>query len=165
MSKLILNSRLPRVSGLQLRPASPQDREFLYQVFCSTRPDVVHAPLPVQEIERLLQMQFWAQHTDYQSNYSNAQYSLVLFNGVKIGRIYIDRRINEIRILDIALLHDYRGQGLGSKLVSEIIEEARAAEKPVRIHVELGSREIKFYERLNFKTIGELPTHQLMECR
>lgn len=148
---------------LLLRPELEADQAFSFQVFCSTRPDVMAANLEETEMQQFLQMQYRAQYVHYRNTFANAEYYIVMLGERKVGRIYVDRRADEIRILDIALLPEFRNQGIGTRLVRNVIEEARHIKKPTRIHVELGSREIQFYERLGFTKIGEIPTHQLME--
>ena len=144
-------------------PVKPKDRAFLYEVFCSTRPDVSCANLPEAEKEYFLRMQFQAQDTHYHNVFPNAEYSVVSLGNPKIGRLYVDRRPDEIRILDITILPEFRGRGYGSTLFNNLFAEASVSKRPIRIHVELGSRQIKFYHRLGFVKTGEIPTHQLME--
>ena len=148
---------------LRLRPVEPRDRSFLYDVFCSTRPDVSRSNLPEAEKEYFLRMQFHAQDTHYRAACPEAQFAVVCLGNKKIGRIYTDRRRDEIRIMDIALMPEFRGRGFGSQLVKDVIAEAGLSRKAVRIHVELDSRQIQFYQRLGFVKIKEVPPRQLME--
>ena len=48
----------------------------------------------------------------------------------------VARWADEIRIVDIALLPEYRGAGIGTPLLGELEDEAAAAGKPLSIHVE-----------------------------
>lgn len=147
---------------LKLRPIREGDQTFLFHVFATTRPDITLG-LPPEQAQEMMRMQYQAQARHYNQVFPRAQYSIILAEDHKIGRLYVDRNETEIRILDIALLPDFRGQGLGTRLVQELQEEAKLAGVPLRIHVELGSREISFYERLGFEKIGEIPSHQHME--
>jgi ribosomal protein S18 acetylase RimI-like enzyme len=160
-----MSKSLTQLRPIQKRPIKSEDHPFLYEVFCSTRPDVMEAQLSPDEMERFLRMQFQAQHNYYQEAFPDAQYCVLVGGDDReaIGRLYVDHRANEVKILDIALLPKYRCQGIGSAIVQEVLEQAHADGKPVRIHVELNGREIQFYERLGFVKIGEIPSHQLME--
>ena len=148
---------------LHLRTVEPSDESFLFRVFASTRPDIVHANLLPVEKENFLRMQFQAQDVHYRRTYAEADYSVICNDGQDIGRLYVQRAEHEIRILDIALLPEFRSAGLGTILVKGLLHESKTTRRPVVIHVELQSREIAFYERLGFVKVHEIPTHQLMK--
>ena len=66
-------------------------------------------------------------------------------------------------IVDIAVLPEYRGAGIGSVLMSEILNESRQTGKPVRLHVEIFNPALAWYERLGFRTIENVSVYSLME--
>ena len=109
-------------------------------------------------------MQFRAQDTYYRGQFKRASFLVVELEGEPIGRLYTDRREDEIRILDIALLPEYRGRGLGSALMQEILAEAAEASKAVRIHVERFNPALRLYERLGFRHCQDQGVYLLMEC-
>ena len=80
-----------------------------------------------------------------------------------IGRLYVDRRTEEIRIIDIALLPEYRGKGVGSKLIRALLDEAEQERMPVRIHVERFNPALRLYRRLGFKVVEDEGVYYLME--
>jgi ribosomal protein S18 acetylase RimI-like enzyme len=84
-------------------------------------------------------------------------------DGTPAGRLYVHRREREIRLMDIALLPEFRGSGLGTALLSGLFAEAAAAGKTVTIHVEMYNPALRLYERLGFKKIGEHGVYHLME--
>jgi len=47
-----------------------------------------------------------------------------------IGRLYVHHRPDEFRILDIALLSECRGQGIGTGLLEKLMRESEAARLP-----------------------------------
>ena len=108
-------------------------------------------------------MQFHAQDTHYQRQYPTAERSLVLLDQVPVGRLYLDRRADGIRIIDIALLPEHRGGGLGTALLRSILDEATARGVPVRLHVEPHNPAARLYTRLGFLPIGEAGVYQEME--
>ena len=83
-------------------------------------------------------------------------------NGQPAGRLYVDRGANEIRIVDIALLPEYRNAGIGSGLLDDLLAEAPQAGKPVRIHVEKFNPAMSLYRRLGFVAAGEEGAYDLM---
>ncbi|NIS83431.1 MAG: GNAT family N-acetyltransferase [Anaerolineales bacterium] len=151
---------------LSLRPITPEDREFLYQVFASTHEGEM-ALLAWDEVQKneFLRVQFNAQHTYYLGQFTEAAFEVVLLDGEPVGRLYVDRRQDEIRIIDIALLAEHRKKGIGSKLLSEILAEASQARLPVRIHVEQYNPALRLYERLGFSPTNHIGMYYLMEWR
>ena len=77
----------------------------------------------------------------------------------------MERRADEIRIIDIALLPKYRSKGLGGKLLKDLLDEAKTRQLPIRIHVERFNPALKLYERLGFKHIEDNGVYYLMEAK
>lgn len=154
------------VGHLRFRSIQPSDRDFLYEVYTSTRKDEMSVlDWDSTEKEAFLELQFNAQHRYYQEKFSNASFHIVLLDGVPIGRLYLDRRTDEIRIIDIALLMAHRNRGIGSNLMEAILIEAQAADLPVRIHVEMNNPALHLYKRLGFFQVSESGLYQLMEWK
>jgi ribosomal protein S18 acetylase RimI-like enzyme len=110
-------------------------------------------------------MQFQAQHVWYREHYEGAQFDLLLVDGAPAGRLYVHRREAEIRLMDIALMPEYRNSGIGSSLLRELMSEAEAAGKPLTIHVEKYNPAMSLYLRLGFKPIEDRGPYDLMEWR
>ncbi len=147
-----------------LRPLVEDDREFLCRLYASTRADEL-APVPWSEAEKaaFLGMQFEAQHKHYMENFTAAEFWILQHDAKPIGRLYVDHRVDEIRIIDIALLPEYRQQGIGGKLLAQIIAKAEAGGLPVRIHVEKNNPALRLYRRLGFEEISDTGVYYLME--
>jgi len=112
-----------------------------------------------------LEAQFAAQDTWYRERYPGATPDVIEVGGTPAGRLYVHRREREIRLMDIALLPEFRGQGLGSSLLADLFAEAAAAGRTVTIHVEEYNPARRLYERLGFRKIGEHGVYHLMEWR
>ena len=150
--------------NVTLRPITADDQEFLSDLYASTRQEeMALVDWPAEKKAEFLQMQFQAQHTFYMEQFKGAAFDLLVLNGQPIGRLYLDQRVDELRIIDIALLPDYRNQGLGSRLMKGILAEAEAAGLPVRIHVEHYNPARRLYQRLGFKEIETNGVYYLME--
>jgi ribosomal protein S18 acetylase RimI-like enzyme len=152
------------VPGVSLRPARPEDDEFLLRVYASTRTDEL-APVPWTEAEKdaFLRMQFTAQHHYYRQHYADGEFSVVQVGGEPAGRLYLYRGAEELRIVDIALLPEFRGRGIGRALLTEIIGEGDRAGLPVRIHVERNNPALRLYRELGFRVVGEVGVYDFME--
>ncbi len=95
--------------------------------------------------------------------FTDAAYDIIILDGESIGRLYVDRREDEIRLIDIALLPEHRGGGLGTAILKEILAEGASVRKLVRIHVEQFNPAMRLYERLGFSKIEEQGVYHLME--
>ena len=84
--------------------------------------------------------------------------------GEPIGRLYVARWEDEIRIMDIALLPEHRGHGIGTALLRALLDEAAEAGKRLSIHVELNNPARRLYERLGFAPVEERGVYVLMEA-
>ena len=113
--------------------------------------------------EAFLRMQFEAQDSWYRGQMPNASYEVILVDGEPAGRLYVDRRPDEIHVVDIALLPDYRGRGIGSALLSDLLAEADGSGKRATIHVERFNRARTLYERLGFAEVAEHGVYLLLE--
>jgi GNAT superfamily N-acetyltransferase len=153
-------------SSIPLRPTGPEDREFLFRVYAATRTQEL-AGVPWTDAQRnaFLRQQFAAQDQYYRETYTTAEFLVILEEGEPVGRLYVDRWPDEIRLVDIALLPAQRGKGIGTRLLRDLQDEARAAGKALRIHVERLSPARTLYDRLGFKPIEDRGVYWLMEWR
>ena len=155
-----------RKLGICLRPIEPFDQAFLFDVYASTREDEL-APLDWTDAQKVafLRMQFDAQHRYYQEQYDAACFDVLLKGETAVGRLYVDRRADEHRIIDIALLTAHRNKGLGGAVMADLLDEAAKASKPVTIHVERFNPAMRLYQRLGFVPIEDQGVYELMEWR
>jgi ribosomal protein S18 acetylase RimI-like enzyme len=147
-----------------LRPAQPEDEQFLLRVYASTRTDEL-APVPWTDAEKdaFLRMQFTAQHHYYLQHYAGGEFSVILIGGEPAGRLYLFRGAQELRIVDISLLPVFRGKGIGRALLTDILREGDRAGLPVRIHVERNNPALRLYRELGFQAVGEVGVYDFME--
>ncbi len=147
-----------------LRAATAEDHEILYRIYASTRVDeMAVVPWSERQIEDFLRFQFDAQHKYYTEHFPRAAFDLILLDGKPIGRLYIDRRDDEIRLIDIALLPEHRDDGHGGAIMRGILAEAEQVGKLVRIHVEHNNPAMRLYRRLGFEKIEQQGVYYLME--
>ena len=146
-----------------LRPASDADFPFLYALYASTRAsEMALVDWTEQQKEEFLHMQFNAQHQFYHEHFASASFDVIEIDGSAVGRLYVDRREREIRIIDIALMPDQRGKGIGSELIRELIDEASASDRSVGIHVEHNNPALSLYRRLGFAHVHDEGVYYFM---
>ena len=151
---------------IRLRPIQPEDEEFLYSVYADTRRDeMAQTGWNDEQKDVFLRGQFALQHSYYQENYEGSNFDVIEVDGKAIGRLYVGRWDDEIRLIDIALFSTERRQGIGARLIRELLDEAGAAGKPARIHVERDNPAMSLYERFGFRKVGEHGVYHLMEWR
>ena len=152
-----------------LRPATPEDYEELVAVYASTRAAELAQVTFWDDAQKLAfcRMQYDAQKTEYDANYPDARYDLILLEGRTAGRLWVGRDAEEIHLLDIVVLPWAQGQGVGTALVRMLIDEAAASGKRLRHMVFVlneGAR--RLYERLGFVVFEQVgDTHLHMEWR
>ena len=153
-------------SSLSLRPISPADESFLAALYASTRTEeLAQTNWSDEQKAMFCRMQFNAQTTDYRANYPDASFQIIERDGVAAGRLLVLREDEKIHVIDIALMPEHRGAGIGTKFLKELQEEARAAGKKLSIYVERFNPARRLYDRLGFKQVAEKEVYLLMEWK
>jgi ribosomal protein S18 acetylase RimI-like enzyme len=156
--------RGPLVGRLTIRPAVDADEPFLYRVFASTRePEWPLVDWAEGQHAALLTMQFRAQCSSYAGAFAGSGYEVIELDGRPVGRVFVHRGAEEIRVVDIGLLAEARGRGIGGAILTAVRAEAAESGRPVRLCVEPFNRAVRLYERLGFIRVGTAGIHVEME--
>jgi ribosomal protein S18 acetylase RimI-like enzyme len=133
-------------------------------VYASTRTEEL-AVVPWDEEQKaaFLRVQFDAQDAWWHENYAQASFGVVVVDGESAGRLYVHRGRTEIRIVDIALLPEHRGGGVGTRLLENLLAEADEGGKSVTIHVERMNPALRLYERLGFSVAEDKGVYLFLE--
>lgn len=151
---------------LELRPEGAADEAFLRRLYASTRTaELALMPWPEAMKAQFIDMQFDLQHRDYHHRYPDAAFQVVTLGGTPVGRLYLDRGAGRFTLIDLCLLPEHRGRGLGRRLLEAVLAEAAAARTPVRLHVETTNPARDLYRRLGFADLGGQGFHCCMEWR
>lgn len=154
------------MQAITLRPETTDDESFLRTVYASTRADeMAMVPWTIEQKSAFLHMQFDLQRHHYRQYYPDADFLIVTRAETPIGRYYLHRDTDSLRLIDIALLPDWRGQGIGGLLLQGLLAEANQHNKTVQLHVEQFNPAQKLYLRLGFVAIEEQGIHILMQWR
>jgi ribosomal protein S18 acetylase RimI-like enzyme len=82
--------------------------------------------------------------------------SVIEFNGTDVGRFRVVRFPDRIFLGGIQIHPEFQGKGIGTHLVTALIEESRSVGKPLDLNVDQTNiRARALYERLGFKRQGE----------
>jgi ribosomal protein S18 acetylase RimI-like enzyme len=150
----------------QLRPSLPDDRDFLFRLCASTRAEEIRGfGWSAAQQEAFLRMQFNAQQQWYQATYSTAENQIIEKDHEPIGRMIVQHEGGTWRLLDISLLPEHRGQGIGGELIRNLINECVAAGAVLQLQVVNTNPAQRLYERLGFIKTGQDQIYTQMELR
>lgn len=130
--------------------ATATDQEFMFQVFTSTRPEMALSGWPAREIENFLRWQFRLQDSQYHQNYPDAAFEVVLVDGGPAGRIYRNRTEKALHLIELTLLPEFRGRGIGGRIFSDLVQEADRSSLLLTLQVEVSNAIEGYYRRLGF---------------
>lgn len=150
---------------VRLRPVVPDDERFVYQVYEGVRgAELAAMGWGETQRELFLKMQLKARDQSYPMYYAELSDSIILFGNQRAGRLIVSRSEEAIRLIDISLLPEYRGRGIGTALIKALFAEADETKRAVRLQVEKTNPQAqRLYERLGFRVVGENQTHVQME--
>lgn len=152
--------------GVSYRESTEADLAFVAAVYASTRTEEVAASgWPLEMQMQFLAHQADAQHRHYRAYYPDAEWLVIERAGKAIGRLYIEEWPSQIRLIDIALLPEGRGGGVGGAILADLQAMAAAAGKTLSIHVERNNPAMSLYLRLGFAKVDEHGIYDLMEWR
>jgi ribosomal protein S18 acetylase RimI-like enzyme len=118
-----------------LRPCEDDDDGFLYDVFCTTWENEV-AALPNPNLARhVLRIQHIAQERRFASRYPGHQRFVVLVDGEDAGRVYVHEGLSTLHVIDLTLLPEFRSEGVGTRLVGDLLAHATEREVPVTLRL------------------------------
>lgn len=147
-----------------LRPYRVEDQEFLFRLYASTRQhEIAGFGWPEAQQQAFLRMQFTAQQLWYESAYGEAEHQIIERDGMAIGRLLALRRAGAVLLVDIALLPDHRGQGIGAELIGQLAQQCHQEKVPLRLQVMKGNPALRLYQRLGFSKTGEDQMYIQME--
>ncbi|MDE1156504.1 MAG: GNAT family N-acetyltransferase [Acidobacteriaceae bacterium] len=135
----------------EVRSRVADDDVFLRELFFAVKA-LEFAPLQLQPevLTELLEMQYQNQQQGYASIFPNAKDCIVWVDDQRAGRLMLARSTTEMRIVDLALLESYRGQGVGGDLLQFCKQQAEVAQLPLCLSVRYNNPAKRLYERAGF---------------
>lgn len=140
---------------ISLHKVELKHNDFLLKVFKESRPelDYIHG-LGEEEKSAIVFQQFTIESQQLMQIYPDAELNIVMLNEEPVGRIYVYHGEKADRIIEIGLLAEYRGKGIGKKLIIEVIKNSKKAGKNVRLQVAwFNEKAYSFYKKVGFHII------------
>lgn len=151
------------MSTIGLRPEAAEDEAFLRRLTIAIRwNEFAAVPLDLAQKTALLHQQHEAQHGHYLKFHPDADFSIVESDGAAIGRLYVDRGKREHLLVDVALLPEFSGKGIGGALIDDMLAEAARLGRIVALQVDPLNPARRLYLRKGFRDISQDGMHCLM---
>src|SRR5690606_39067808 len=128
------------MSSLRLRPITPKDETFLYQLYASVRQEEVTAwGWTSEQAEPFLHMQWAAQRSSYAMQFPDAVHSMILQDQESVGQCYVDYTSDYLRLIDISVVPACRNKSIGSTIIQNLQQEATHQHVPMHLSVTPGN--------------------------
>jgi ribosomal protein S18 acetylase RimI-like enzyme len=139
-----------------LREEADADQPVVDALYRSTRwTELEQVPWPDEAKRQFLDSQSRLQADHYRRNYPGAVLGLLERVGVPVGRFYLHASPGEFRLMDIVLLPEHRGIGLGERMLRALMQVAQAQGRSITLHVEPNNPAQRLYARLGFALIED----------
>src|SRR2546423_5984570 len=140
------------VADVRLRPAGDTDEAFLFALYASTRREEMTAwGWGAAQQEMFLRLQYRALQQRHAAERDRSDHQIILRDDVPVGHLLVVRSADEIRLADIALLPEHRGQGIGAALIGGLQDEGAHRGLPLRLHVARHNHDAgRPYQQLGF---------------
>lgn len=151
--------------GVSYRPMNDGDLPFVAELYASTRrEEVARTGWPAEMQQAFLRQQHEAQHSHYSIQYGDAEWLIIERGGAAIGRLYVQDGTDQVLVIDISLLPDSRGQGIGGAILRDVIDQAKDRGRGVSIHVEKFNPARRLYDRLGFRLVEDQGVYDLLQA-
>lgn len=152
--------------GISYRPKSEADVPFIERLYRSTREgELAITGWPEEFKQQFIAQQQFAQNRHFEMSHPGAEWLLIERDGAPIGRLYVEDRAAEIWLVDIALMPESRGGGIGTAVLEDLIAHGREAGKPVALTVFKTNPARRLYARLGFIPVADGGAYEQMEWR
>jgi GNAT superfamily N-acetyltransferase len=130
--------------GLTLRPARRDEFAFAEKIYIDSMRSLMAGLGPWNEAERKAALR---------RSFKADDVKIISLDGKDIGWMQISERDTDYNLAQIQLLQECCGRGIGTLLITRLLERARREGKTVSLSAVRTNRAIKLYERMGFRTI------------
>lgn len=113
---------------------------------------------------QLLSSQFDLQDSHYKRYFPATDRRIVTTpEGHPIGRLYLLREAPMWKLIDLSLLPEVMGHGIGSQLIDVMLGEAEAARTAITMHCSVTNPAFEIYKAKGFREVREEGADWVME--
>ena len=143
------------MAKVALRSARQEDKEFAF--------DVKKAALG----EYIREMYGWdedEQRRLHQQRFRPSATRIIMYQRQDVGLLSTREMNDRVQLLQLFLLPEAQGKGIGSYVLAEVLAKAHRVRRPVELRVLTSNPRAKsFYERHGFTLVGQTETHYMMK--
>lgn len=137
------------------RPANINDAAMLYDLHVATMREAISATWGWDEA--------W-QEQDFFNRFAPERTRIILMSGEVVGMVEIDERPEELFLVNIKIVPNFQGKGVGAGVLRWMISRAANRHVPIRLQVlRANLRARRLYERLGFREIEQTEAYVHME--
>ena len=146
------------IDGITTRPFEPaRDDAFSLSLYATTvGRDLAMLPEPIRAQLLAAQHRAW---TASLARYEALDDRVIERDGRPIGRLVLSRPEGVLHVVDIGLVPEARGGGLGTLLLTALFAEADAQARAVRLSTRRDGAARRLYERLGMQLESEDELH------
>lgn len=131
---------------ITLRPATRADSEFCYQLHKAAMGDYVAA---IWGWDEQVQRGFHARA------FKPRRWQIITANGADVGMLSVEYRPDEVYLARIEILPGQQGHGIGSRIISALLDEARRRGQELVLDVlAVNDRAVALYQRLGMTEVA-----------
>ena len=131
---------------IALRPATATDSEFCFQLHKAAMAEYVTAIWGWDEQR---------QRDHHARGFDPEHWQIITADGTDAGILIVDYRATEIYLARIEIHPDYQGHGIGTRLISALIDEAAQRGQDLVLDVlTVNNRAQALYQRLGMKEVA-----------
>jgi GNAT superfamily N-acetyltransferase len=149
-------------SDIHLRLMQPADEAVFRRLYAEVRaPEMRMTQWPQAEIQAFCDSQYSAQDHHYREYYADLEQWAICRGDDVIGRLYLATFGGIFILMDITIALAWRGQGIGSSIVADVVRQADLASREMQLHVEPDNPARRLYQRLGFTEIPDQPATEI----
>lgn len=133
------------VMPVVLRPARPEDFAFCVKLYLSAMANII----------RDLKLDVTRQEENLRHLWEADQVQIVTLDGADVGWIQSAMQDDTLHLEQIFVDAPFRGRGIGTRLITDLIDEATRNGQPMTLAVVRRNPAMNLYERLGFCVIDE----------
>jgi ribosomal protein S18 acetylase RimI-like enzyme len=142
------------LTDIKLRPATNEDYDFLFSLHRETLKDYVDATWGWEEN--------WQQEY-FREHFTPAEIDIIQFKGEDIGCLSVRDEGDHLFLAYIAVLPNFQRQGIGTRLIKGVMDEAEEKAVPVTLRVLRVNPARALYEHLGFEVVKMTDERCFME--